>query len=558
MKTKTILFTAFVALATVIILFSSKKENNFSVYNIVSSDFDEHYIINSSSLLTEDDFIYFIPNTQRKNFKILNFYQSILNFEQYFPNQKCILSFKGGDFLFATKLETDKIDDLKNQLLKNPNIVKDLPFVKNNPIVFSNNGVFISNNKNLITATIKKGFQEDLKDDIKNIKKILSAEKIINFLTKDSLNNWKGYDLNKANDSTWQVNFISKNNKIKTNFTFKIPTYLKDNYSDSIKINHSYLQILTKYQSKLNGKIVNIETIDSSKLAKQNTSLSEFFNSDLILDECINFNFSFIDEKENVFLNKNEKTNYFKQQIALNKNTMLNNIVIQHKKQFSFDMNPPIINYNKQWIVINHITNNTEVLNFNNLTHTLSLINSNDTLWCKTIASNIIGDVVQIDAYKNNKLQYIFVNTDSLYIIDRNGKDIDNFPIKIKKPITGISVIDYENNKNYRLFNSYKNGIQNFDLNGKNTVGWIEQNSYLNSILPLQHFIINKKDYIVTINNKGKVNLLNRKGEVRYGSKTNIEKPEKIKSYKLSIQDELKSSSIHILYEDSTQLNLHF
>ncbi len=558
MKTKAIIFSVLVAVATIIISFLSKEEMEFSVYNTISQKFDEAYIINNPKALTSNDFIYFITNNERKNYKILNYYESILNLNKYFNNKKCIFNFKGDDFLFATEFLEQNIDSFKKILLENSEIVKDLPFIKNNPIVFSSNGIFISNNKNLISETIKNNLKKPLTEDIKNIKKILSSKKTINYLNKDSLNNWRGYDINKVNDTIWQISFISKSIENNSNIKYTLPTYLTDSKSDSLKINDDFYQILSKSPKALIGKSIKINTSDSVKTSSEGLFLSPFFNSELILNDCIDFMFKIKDDQDIVFLNKRENITYFEQRIALNKSKLLHNIVIHLRKKFSFNLNPPTINYNKQWIVINHVSKNDEILNFNKKTKTLSLINNNDTLWVKTLSSNIVGNVIQIDAYKNNKLQYAFVNNDSLYIIDRNGSSIDNFPIKIEKPITGISVIDYEKNKNYRLFNSYKNGVENFDLNGQNTKGWIEQNSYLNNILPLQHFIINQKDYIVTINIKGDINLLNRKGEIRYGLNKPITNPENISAYKLIIDDKLETSSINIIYKDSTITNIKF
>ena len=240
MRTKSIIFSAVAIIATIIILYSSKKDKEFNVYNFILPTFDEVYIINNNYVLTERDFTYFITNEERRNYQILNFYKSILNLNKYFTDKQSVLSFKGNDFLFFTKLKENQIDSLKILLFNDPSLVKKLPFVKNNPIVFSNNGLFISNNGELISETIKKSSKKSENNKTKELQKILSSNKTINYLTKDSLNNWKGFDVDKINDSTWQINYVSINNKQNNgNFEYSIPKYLKDNRKDSLKINQS-------------------------------------------------------------------------------------------------------------------------------------------------------------------------------------------------------------------------------------------------------------------------------------------------------------------------------
>ena len=52
-------------------------------------------------------------------------------------------------------------------------------------------------------------------------------------------------------------------------------------------------------------------------------------------------------------------------------------------------------------------------------------------LWKKQLGGLILDKINQLDYYKNGKLQYVFNTEDSLYILDRLGRNVENFPIEL-------------------------------------------------------------------------------------------------------------------------------
>ena len=134
------------------------------------------------------------------------------------------------------------------------------------------------------------------------------------------------------------------------------------------------------------------------------------------------------------------------------------------------------------------------------------------------LESKIMGDIKQVDAYKNNKFQMVF-NTDSkLHIIDILGNEIDGFPIRFNYLATNsVSVLDYDKNKDYRFLiagNDFK--IHNYNVLGKGVSGWIYPmvNAHINR--PLSHFAINGLDYIMAVQDNGIIKLYNEGGGERY------------------------------------------
>ena len=179
---------------------------------------------------------------------------------------------------------------------------------------------------------------------------------------------------------------------------------------------------------------------------------------------------------------------------------------------------PAIIN---PQIVKNHYNGEDEIFiqDENNQIYLIS--NSGKILWKKSIDGSIIGNVHQVDMLKNNKLQMAFVTENKLYIVDRNGNNLKNYPKTLpKKAIVGLSVFDYDKNKNYRfMIPTADADILLLNMQGEVPSDW-NYSGTANITTPLQYFNIKGKDYIVTAD-KEKAVILNRRGEKRVSPKEN-------------------------------------
>lgn len=172
--------------------------------------------------------------------------------------------------------------------------------------------------------------------------------------------------------------------------------------------------------------------------------------------------------------------------------------------------------WSKPQIVINHNTREREVFVQDSLNN-IYLINSQGRiLWKRIVDGQLTGDVEQIDVYRNGRLQFAFSTANSIYVVDRNGKDVSGFPIKLPSEATNpLSVADYENNRNYRLFQACADKkIYVFDSKGKAVNGWTFGKTETTVTHPVQFFKIAGKDYI-TIFDQNRPYIVNRKGEER-------------------------------------------
>lgn len=144
--------------------------------------------------------------------------------------------------------------------------------------------------------------------------------------------------------------------------------------------------------------------------------------------------------------------------------------------------------------------------------------------WSVTIQEPILSEIQQVDIYKNGKFQYLFNTKSKLYLLDRDGNNVDRFPITFRSPATnGVSIFDYDNNRNYRYFIACENRkIYVYDANGKIISGWkFGQTDHIVTT-PINHFRVNNKDYIV-FKDKSRIYFQNRKGETRLNSTAKFE-----------------------------------
>lgn len=125
----------------------------------------------------------------------------------------------------------------------------------------------------------------------------------------------------------------------------------------------------------------------------------------------------------------------------------------------------------------------------------------------------------------------VFNTRSFIYMFDRNGNDMKGFPIKLRSPATNaIAVIDYENNRDYRLFIATENKrIVCYKATGEQLTAFKFDKTNNPVYLPLQFFRTASKDHLCAVDSKGKIYLLNRQGEIRVPLK--VQFPQGLRNY---------------------------
>ena len=135
-------------------------------------------------------------------------------------------------------------------------------------------------------------------------------------------------------------------------------------------------------------------------------------------------------------------------------------------------------------------------------------------LWKVKLPEPIMSDIFPIDYYKNGKQQLLFNTRTQLYLIDRNGNNVEKFPLTLPRPATnGMAVFDYEKNRDYRIFIAGSDHeIYVFDKKGEPVKQWQAEKTESDVTQPVQHFHIAGKDYL-EYNDKSHIYVVDRKGK---------------------------------------------
>lgn len=185
-----------------------------------------------------------------------------------------------------------------------------------------------------------------------------------------------------------------------------------------------------------------------------------------------------------------------------------------------------------QWVT-NHRTHQKELLvqDINNQLYLIS--NTGTILWKKQLKGKIQGQAIQVDLFKNKKLQLAFTTENEFMVLDRNGKIVDQFYKTFNNGnLLPLAVFDYDQNRNYRFIITQGADTYMYDNTFKPVKGF-KFNTAKSSILTTpKHIRIGTKDYIIITENNGKLYILNRQGKSRtkvnstfeFGSLVNIKK----------------------------------
>ncbi|MDH5604904.1 MAG: hypothetical protein OEY51_13230, partial [Cyclobacteriaceae bacterium] len=174
--------------------------------------------------------------------------------------------------------------------------------------------------------------------------------------------------------------------------------------------------------------------------------------------------------------------------------------------------------FTKPKVTRNHLTNQREVI-IQGTNNILSLISpTGEMIWEKQLGTPVKGDIVQLDYFRNGKLQYFMATDSALHIFDRNGQYLEGYPLKLPFIVDKSTVLDYDNSKNYRfLLSDIRGNLYMYDTKGVNLEGW--QPNILNGKLAITpfHLRVRGKDCIVVVQENGHVNVLSRRGEMLKG-----------------------------------------
>ena len=174
--------------------------------------------------------------------------------------------------------------------------------------------------------------------------------------------------------------------------------------------------------------------------------------------------------------------------------------------------------------VKNHVTKRKEIVVQDEANMLYLISTKGKVLWKKQLDGRILGNVSQVDLYKNGRLQLALTTPQTFYVLDRNGNDVKPYPTKAKTTYTQpVSIFDYDRSKNYRFVFTEGNKVMMRDKKGDQVTGFKFSGAETNFINPPKHFRVQTKDYIVLQESNGTLHILSRVGKPRITPKETIE-----------------------------------
>lgn len=207
----------------------------------------------------------------------------------------------------------------------------------------------------------------------------------------------------------------------------------------------------------------------------------------------------------------------------------------------------------KPWIVRNHANGTKEVLaqDQGNNIHLISA--TGRLLWSRTLDGPVLGDVRQVDRFRNGKLQLLFNTAGAVHLIDRNGKDVPGFPITLpEKASAPLAAIDYEGDRDYRiLLPTVEGRVLNYDMNAKPVEGWAPTVLPRVATEPVRFLRVHGKDHLLLIDGAGGLHVRDRRGATRYAPKLALNDPAEVIAVTPGLT--IEATTITWLARDGTQ-----
>jgi hypothetical protein len=171
----------------------------------------------------------------------------------------------------------------------------------------------------------------------------------------------------------------------------------------------------------------------------------------------------------------------------------------------------------KPQLLINHNSGTRDIFVQDNCNRIYLISNTGKILWSRSLPDKIKGEVMQVDAFKNHKLQMLFNTRNQIFLIDRNGKDVDGFPLTLPSPATNaLAIADYEHNLEYRILLAGTNHIiMNYTIRGKAVEGWKPTHTADTVCSPILACSVDGKDCLLAADLQGNVYVLDRHGNAR-------------------------------------------
>ena len=539
---------------------SFANESNTQSFSFMSSvanwsggdmQLKENSLLVSGASITDDSLFQFldifsdqIPSSQSLTDKLpqtTNFYllQNVSNIVTY---QKNLSEYFGSNnILNAFKSYNDSIEENLN-IKFNESFV---PSLGNNYLLANLNANGLSTDSSWVGIFAPQ-----------NLNEFINSAKFIEAKIKASSNDT--FDSIRQNSS--KFNFLPIGNALKYYCSgFEKLTINYYCINNGLVLVASNVQVLQHFLDKLieNNTLQSLETY---KEAKSNLSPQNSVEVMLLNKNAVNLVNTFGNSSiiSSVSINKGyyKKAEIFAAQFASQGNkTFSTQILLQFNKsetnatELMWEANIDTCIISKPYFVYNSNTNEQVILVQDALFNLYCFDKDGKQLWKEKLSSKIISEIHQLDIFKNGTTQYLFNTNNQLFLLDANGKNIQNYPIWIPAATNfPISVFDFYSDHTYQIFVAgkyYK--IWQYDFKGLLQAGFNPKEIWPNSIQPIRGFTLAKENIIYSLNEKGFIDFY-----LSNGKKTNNIRLDSTLYYKYINHRQIDTGIVRFYCLDST------
>ena len=279
---------------------------------------------------------------------------------------------------------------------------------------------------------------------------------------------------------------------------FASNTYVLNHYLEKL-VESNTLQSLESYKDA-KSLLSNQNSIELMVINKNTLNLvNNFANSSFISSVSINKGYY---KKAEIFAmqftHQSEKT--FSTQLLVQFNKSENNVT---ELVWEASIDTTIIT--KPYIVNNSNTNEQVVIvqDANNSLYCFD--KEGKQLWKEKINSKMVSGISQLDIFNNGTTQYLFNTSNQIYLLDANGKNLQNYPIWIPAATNyPLSLFDFNSDRSYQIFIAgkyYK--IWQYDSKGMLQAGFNPKEIWPNSIQPIHGFTLANEHLVYNLNENG-------------------------------------------------------
>ena len=177
----------------------------------------------------------------------------------------------------------------------------------------------------------------------------------------------------------------------------------------------------------------------------------------------------------------------------------------------------------------NHRTKGMDVAVQDTKNNLYLISESGNIYWKKQLESRILGTIEQVDIFRNGRIQLAFATPHKMQVIDREGNEVKPFPLEFNDEITQpLALFDYDNNRKYRFVVTQGKEVLMYDRKGNRVKGFGFTKAADRISQPPKHIRMGNKDYIVIPEANGKINILDRRGNIRIPVKEQLDLSENL------------------------------